>query len=36
MAKYSISMLEETLKIQIRDDYFSDFRMTQSLATVQP
>ena len=29
MFKYDTSMLEETLKIQIRDDYFSSFRMTQ-------
>ena len=29
MSKYDTSMLEETLKIQIRDDYFSSFRMTQ-------
>lgn len=29
MSKYDTSMIEETLKIQIRDDYFSSFRMTQ-------
>lgn len=29
MSKYDTSMFEETLKIQIRDDYFSSFRMTQ-------
>ena len=29
MSKYDTSMLKETLKIQIRDDYFSSFRMTQ-------
>lgn len=29
MSKYSSSILEETLKIQVRDDYFADFRMAQ-------
>lgn len=29
MAKYDVNLLEETLKIKVRDDYFPKFKMGQ-------